>query len=284
MSSPRPMAPSSGTPATSAAKRTQRVHWMQRVHDRLDQRADIFVLDRALVLREAAAVDAVGHGLVLQVALAALVADRAVERMVDQQELHHAFARLLHHRRARGEDLRRLAVRPGTQVAHAHGAGGCGFGGPPFTSIRHMRQLPAIDRRSWKQKRGISAPAASHAWRSVIPSGTSISVPSTLILGMLCCSAARPASDLLCQHPDASLRLVDIAPAPCGDCRHAKQECPPDRRRSGPDLLNTVGRSRPGRASVAHRDQRLESAARCCRVSRLLDHLRFLRHRAIAER
>ncbi len=38
-----------------------------------------------------------------------------------------------------------------------------GFGGPPFTSIRHMRQLPAIDRRSWKQKRGISAPAASHA-------------------------------------------------------------------------------------------------------------------------
>ena len=31
MSSPRPMAPSSGTPATSVAKRTQRVHWMQRV-------------------------------------------------------------------------------------------------------------------------------------------------------------------------------------------------------------------------------------------------------------
>ena len=25
----------------------------------------------------------------------------------------------------------------------------CGFGGPPFTSTRHMRQLPAIDRRSW---------------------------------------------------------------------------------------------------------------------------------------
>ena len=24
----------------------------------------------------------------------------------------------------------------------------CGFGGPPFTSTRHMRQLPAIDRRS----------------------------------------------------------------------------------------------------------------------------------------
>src|SRR5258708_23412637 len=30
MSSPRPVAPISGTPQTSAAKRTQRVHWMQR--------------------------------------------------------------------------------------------------------------------------------------------------------------------------------------------------------------------------------------------------------------
>ena len=30
MSSPRPVAPSSGTPATSVTKRTQRVHWMQR--------------------------------------------------------------------------------------------------------------------------------------------------------------------------------------------------------------------------------------------------------------
>ena len=31
MFSPRLVAPSSGTPATSVAKRTQRVHWMQRV-------------------------------------------------------------------------------------------------------------------------------------------------------------------------------------------------------------------------------------------------------------
>ncbi len=40
----------------------------------------------------AAAVEAIGHRLVLQIAFAALVADRAVERMVDQQELHHALA------------------------------------------------------------------------------------------------------------------------------------------------------------------------------------------------
>ena len=43
----------------------------------------------------------------------------------------------------------------------------CGLGGPPFTSTRHMRQLPAIDSLSWKQKRGISAPAASQACSSV---------------------------------------------------------------------------------------------------------------------
>src|SRR5690606_27249882 len=37
---------------------------------------------------------------------------------------------------------------------------------------------------SWKQKRGISAPAASHAWRSVYSGGTSTSLLSTLITGM----------------------------------------------------------------------------------------------------
>jgi hypothetical protein len=42
-----------------------------------------------------------------------------------------------------------------------------GLGGPPFTSTRHMRQLPAIDSRSWKQKRGTSAPASSAACSSV---------------------------------------------------------------------------------------------------------------------
>ena len=45
-----------------------------------------------------------------------------------------------------------------------------------------MRQLPAIDSRSWKQKRGISAPAASAACSSVYSGGTSTSVPSMMIL------------------------------------------------------------------------------------------------------
>ena len=91
------------------------------VHRGLDQRAEIFVLDRALVLAEAALIDAVGHGLVLQIAFAALIADRAIERMIDQQKLHHAFARLAHHRRARAH-LRRFTLRARPAVAHAPGA------------------------------------------------------------------------------------------------------------------------------------------------------------------
>src|SRR6202043_537573 len=91
------------------------------VHRGLDQRAQIFVLDRALVFGKAAGVDAVAHRLVLQVALAALVADRAIQRVVDQQEFHHAFARLLHHRRA-CRDFRRLALGTRTAIANAPGA------------------------------------------------------------------------------------------------------------------------------------------------------------------
>src|SRR6185436_9626450 len=91
------------------------------VHARLDERADILVLDCALVFGVTAGVDAIGHRLVLQIALAALVADRAIERVVDEQELHHPFARLLDHRRL-GEDLRRLAIGAGPEIADAHGA------------------------------------------------------------------------------------------------------------------------------------------------------------------
>src|SRR5258705_13156863 len=70
---------------------------------------------------------------------------------------------------------------PGRQsrTPQAHDATGLG---EPDSSTRHMRQLPAIESRSWKQKRGISAPAASHAWSSVYSGGTSISVPSTISL------------------------------------------------------------------------------------------------------
>src|SRR3954447_5549884 len=78
--------------------------------------------------------------------------------------------------------------------------------GDPTSSTRHMRQLPAIDSRSWKQKRGISAPAASHACSSVYSGGTSISLPSTRSLVI-----PRFASYFRFQSFDAFLDLVDLA-------------------------------------------------------------------------
>ena len=47
------------------------------------------------MLGEAGLAATVGHGLVLQGALAALVADRAVQRVVDEQQLHHPVLGLL---------------------------------------------------------------------------------------------------------------------------------------------------------------------------------------------
>src|ERR1700728_358616 len=70
---------------------------------------------------------------------------------------------------------------PGGQARTPQAQLATGFG-EPTSSTRHMRQLPAIDSRSWKQKRGISAPAASHACNSVYSAGTSISLPSTMSL------------------------------------------------------------------------------------------------------
>src|SRR5207237_1277038 len=50
------------------------------------------LVDFAGVVVEPALVPARGHVVLLQRALAGLVADRAVERVVDEQELHHALA------------------------------------------------------------------------------------------------------------------------------------------------------------------------------------------------
>src|SRR5690606_14483009 len=90
-------------------------------HVRRDQRPEILVLHDALLLGVARHAAAEAEREVLQLALAALIADRAVERMVDQQELHRRLLRRdralraredLHAvhdgRRARGGGLRRL--------------------------------------------------------------------------------------------------------------------------------------------------------------------------------
>ena len=103
-------------------------------HDRIDQRTHGLFLDGPLVQRKAAVVAAIAHGLVLQVALPALVADRAVQGVVDEEELHYPLAGLLHHRRI-GEDL--------LVVGGRQGAGGLGLGRPGL----HLDQAhPAVAR------------------------------------------------------------------------------------------------------------------------------------------
>ena len=73
-------------------------------HRGLDERPEVLILDRALHLDVARAVRAVRHRLVLQIALASLVANRAIQGVVCEEELHHSLARLLDHRRV-GIDL-----------------------------------------------------------------------------------------------------------------------------------------------------------------------------------
>ncbi len=92
-----------------------------------------------LLFGEAAFARAVAEDHVLQFALAALVADRAIERMIGEQEFEHVLARLVHLRRSRCAPP---CLRPPTSV-HAV----CSFG-IFSTSTRHMRQAACSDRPS----------------------------------------------------------------------------------------------------------------------------------------
>jgi hypothetical protein len=86
---------------------------------------------RPLDVDEPRLAPAVRHGLVLQGALAALVADRAVQRVVDEQQLHDAVLRLV---RLGGGALR----------AHVHaGGGGQGAG---RLGLRHLREVAVAAR------------------------------------------------------------------------------------------------------------------------------------------
>ena len=95
-----------------------------------NQRAKVQIINCAFGFFVARAGQAIGHRLILQIALAALIANRAIQRVVDQHEFHHAFAGLFHHRRI-GFHNRRLPFGTGAQIAHLHGTGGRRFGRPP---------------------------------------------------------------------------------------------------------------------------------------------------------
>jgi len=66
----------------------------------LDEWADILVLNRSLAthLVETSSICAITHRLVLQITLSALIADRTVQWVVCQKELHDSFPRLVRQR------------------------------------------------------------------------------------------------------------------------------------------------------------------------------------------
>ena len=77
-------------------------------HRSADQRTHVFRGHRTLILMHARRAATIGNGLILQIALAALIANRAIERVVDEQKFHHAFAGLFDHGRV-GADFLPLA-------------------------------------------------------------------------------------------------------------------------------------------------------------------------------
>ena len=90
-----------------------------------------------LFFDEAAVVRAVAEDHVLQFAFAALVAHRAIQRMIGEQKFEHGLARFVHLRRV---GAHHHAVGIATSV-HAV----CSFGAFS-TSTRHMRQAACSDR------------------------------------------------------------------------------------------------------------------------------------------
>jgi hypothetical protein len=84
-----------GSPAICSENRVQRWQSTQRSRSSSTWWRSDRLGERALGLDEPATRRARAHRLVLQRALAALVADRAVQRVVDEQQLHDALLRLV---------------------------------------------------------------------------------------------------------------------------------------------------------------------------------------------
>ena len=155
--SPRSATLSTGSCATSSMKRTQRVQRMQRLATYMTSPPKSSTGLKRFGSRYAALGAAFLIRVVLQLALARLIADRAVERMVDEQHLEHALARFerlrrvdVHHlplgdrRRARGRELRRLLH---FDEAHAADAGDGKAGVIAVVRDQHARRLRRLEDR-----------------------------------------------------------------------------------------------------------------------------------------
>ena len=131
---------------------------------------------------------AVGHRLVLQRALAALVADRAVQRVVDQQQLHDAVLRLVGDRRGELGAHDHAVARPSSCTTPARLA--LALAPRPGTGGRRRPGRAAGGRRS----AGSAMPSCSAARMTSVPLGTLISIPSMVRLtrSVRCSTAPLP--------------------------------------------------------------------------------------------
>jgi hypothetical protein len=111
-----------------------------------DQGADVLVEDDALFLGVAALHRTVADGHVLQLAFAALVADGAVQGVVDEEELHHTLLGL-HRQFGMGEHLHPVGDRGGTsreglrRLLHLHQAHAAVGGNGEFLVVAEMRNV-----------------------------------------------------------------------------------------------------------------------------------------------
>jgi hypothetical protein len=80
------------------------------VHRRLDQGSNVLVLNSTLAANfvESATVGAVSHGLILEITFTSLVANRAVKRVVGEQEFHDTLTGLVGDGRVGLDDHARL--------------------------------------------------------------------------------------------------------------------------------------------------------------------------------
>src|SRR5690606_9838559 len=118
-----------------------------------DERTDILVLHDPLALGVARNVAAEAEGEILQLALAALIADGAIERMVDEQELQDRLLRTDRFRRA-GEDFHAFGHRSGAggqrlgrflDLHEAHAAVGCDAELLVIAEARHVDVIGVRD-------------------------------------------------------------------------------------------------------------------------------------------
>ena len=137
--------------------------------DRHERRQLERLLEVALGLDEARAPGAPAERDVLQRALAALVADRAVERVVHEQELDDRVLRVLHAVRGRSPRPCRRAPAWSTRSA-ASGCprsrpGTCGRRRPAGRASARNRSRGSRRRRAWRRRRASRPPARAPACR-----------------------------------------------------------------------------------------------------------------------